>query len=629
MASNYWATVTRARVARRRVLRAGAGFGVVAAALSFIGCGGDDDDGGPTGAATGATGTTGTTGTTGATGATGPAATAAPTGLVSPPVDTTSDAVPGGTYIGQADADPTTFDVITGLPEDVAMAARVYSRLIKYKSYKYPEPVEPAAEPDAAVSWETSGDGTQVTYKVRPNFRYDPRPPTNGRAMTSADMKFSFDRFMEQSTQRSVFDNSVSPDAPVLNTEAPDDETFVVNLAFPYAPFDMLIAAWRFVVVMPVEAADQYDVKNAVFGTGAWRLQNAQVSSRYEYVKNPDWYDADKNNLEALHFVIMPDAATAQAQFLAGNLWWWVDFPQDQMIGFKKDMPELIMQAREFYNAGGIWIRFGYMPDSPYLDERVRKAVSMSLDRDTFIDTFGNVEGYAAEGIEVPRRWNSAIPAGEDFWIDPLDDDYGESVAFLQYNLDEATKLMEAAGVQTPLQSSFHWPSGQFGPIHNQKQEVHHAMWQDSGLFSLTQNSYPNYIAEFQTPFTNGGGQWDGIASATTAARPEVDTLLYEYYKSNDRRAGHIMPNGQPDTELDALVEKQRATLDRQERGAIIADIQRHVTSKMYLLWEPGQTLGFDLIQPWLQNFGLWRSKSGGSQDQEGRIYWWYDQSKA
>jgi hypothetical protein len=49
----------------------------------------------------------------------------------------------------------------------------------------------------------------------------------------------------------------------------------------------------------------------------------------------------------------------------------------------------------------------------------------------------------------------------------------------------------------------------------------------------------------------------------------------------------------------------------------------------MYLLWEPGQTLGFDLIQPWLQNFGLWRSKSGGSQDQEGRVYWWYDESKA
>jgi hypothetical protein len=48
----------------------------------------------------------------------------------------------------------------------------------------------------------------------------------------------------------------------------------------------------------------------------------------------------------------------------------------------------------------------------------------------------------------------------------------------------------------------------------------------------------------------------------------------------------------------------------------------------MYFMMEPGQALGFSLTWPWLQNFGLWRSKEGGSADQEGNIYYWYDETK-
>lgn len=634
MAGNYWDRVLKSRVGRRRALAATSATAFSAAFLAA--CGGDDDDGGATGTTPVPTNTTAPSGPAGtssgsSTGATGPSATGASSTLVSRPEDTTASAKYGGTYIGQSDTDPTTFDVITGLPEDVAMAARAYSRIIKYKSFKYPEPIQPAAEPDAAASWEYSGDGTQVTYKIRQGMKFDPRPPTEGRVVTAQDVKFSFDRFMSISTQRSIFDNSLDPNAPVLSTEAVDDETFVVNLAFPYAPFDMLIAAWRFVAVMPVEAESEYDVANTVRGSGAYRLENFQSSSRYEYVKNPDWYDADKLHLDGMNFVIIPDAASAQSQFLAGNLWWWDAYPQDQIISTKKDMPQLQMIPREEFNGGGAWIRFGYLPDSPFKDERVRKAVSLSLERDLYITTFGNIELFEAEGIEVPQAWNSSIPAGESFWLDPQDAaTYGESAAYYKYDPAEAKKLIEAAGYQTPLASPFHWHNGGlWGPRFNNQMEVLHGMWNDSGNFAFEHKTYADYRAEFQGPFSNGGDKWVGIAAAITAARPELDALLFEYYYTNDRRGGHLMENGQPDAELDALIQKQRSTLDLDERASIVGDIQRRVSEHMYLMWEPGQWLPFDIVQPWLQNFGLWRSKSGGTQDQEGRVYWWYDETKA
>jgi ABC-type transport system substrate-binding protein len=622
----YWQRTLRQRMSRRRSLGI---MGGTAAGAFLAACGGDDETS-PTPTAQASTGSTGATGSTGVTGSTGPSPTAAPSGLVAVPTDTTSKAVYGGTLVGQAQADPTSFDILTGQPSDIAMLARAYSRLVKYKSFKYPEAIQPVAEPDAAASWEYSGDGTQVTYKIRPNLSFDPRPPTEGRAMTAQDVKFSFDRFFEISTTRATLDNSLDPNAPVVSTEAVDDETFVIKLAFPYAPLDMLIASSRYVSIMPAEAGSEFDVANTLRGSGAYRLEDYQAGSRYEFVKNEDWYDADKVHLDGMNMVILSDPATIQSQFLAGNLWLWSAFPQEQILSTKDDMPELLMYAQEEFSAGANWMRFGYLPDSPFIDERVRRAASMSIDRDLFIDTFGNVEQFEAAGIEVARRWNSSIPAGESFWLDPKDEaKYGEGAAYYKYDPADAKKLIEAAGLTAPIGSSIHWPVPVTPTPFPKEVEVIHGMLQDSGNFTLELTSYTNYPAEFLPKYVDGGNQWDGISMSLTSARAELDTLLFEYLYHNGTRAGHVMANGEPDEELQSLIQKQRAALDLEDREAIVHDIQRRASAQMYMMWMPGQALGFDLIHPWLQNYGLWRSKTGGSQAQEGNVYWWYDESKA
>src|SRR5918994_1059396 len=130
---SYWASLTQARVSRRRALGA-AGAGVLSAGF-LAACGGGSDSSSKGG---------------------GPAS------LVTKPADTSPKAVKGGIFQGQLPQDPNAFDVITGTAADVNHPARAYSRIIKYQAYKYPEKVQPAAAPDAAVSWEFSGDGTQV-----------------------------------------------------------------------------------------------------------------------------------------------------------------------------------------------------------------------------------------------------------------------------------------------------------------------------------------------------------------------------------------------------------------------------------------------------------------------------------
>lgn len=597
---SYWSKITGAKLSRRRALRLGAGLGASATALSLLGCGSDGDESGDG------------------------------SGLAIKPADTTGKAVRGGMFQTSINAEPAAFDVITGAAPDVPHPARVYSRIIKYESYKYPEPVQPVVAPDAAESWETSPDGLKVTYKLRRDMKFDPRPPTSGRLMNSGDVKYSADRFMTISTQRSVLSNAVSPDAAITSFEAPDSNTITVNLAFPYAPIHQLIAAWRYIVVMPVESDGGYDIRNDMRGTGAWRLKEYLRGSRYVYERNPDWYDADKVKLDGMTFVVIPEVSASLAQFRAGTLWTFsgASAPQEEVVGLKREFPPLNLMAQDEFSAGGTWVRFGYLPGSPFLDERVRKAASMSLDRDLFIRTFGNADQFEGAGLEVPMRWNSAIYAGESFWLDPKDEKaYGDAAKWFKYDPAEAKKLLTAAGITGALETRFHYPVGFFAPPFDNKMEVLHAMWQDSGNFRLAIDAVTNYNANFQGPYTNGMDKWEGMAAAATAARAEVDVLLHEYVKSGQIRSGHL-DDGQTDAQLDELVAKQRTETDTKRRESLIQDIQKRVASKMYYFMEPGQALGYNIAWPWLQNYGLYRSKSGGSPDQEGNIYYWYDESK-
>ena len=64
------------------------------------------------------------------------------------------------------------------------------------------------------------------------------------------------------------------------------------------------------------------------------------------------------------------------------------------------------------------------------------------------------------------------------------------------------------------------------------------------------------------------------------------------------------------------------------KRAVILKDMQRYAAQKQYLLGVPGAALGFNLAQPFVGNWGVYRSRAGGSVAQEQTIYTWYDQSK-
>ena len=105
-----------------------------------------------------------------------------------------------------------------------------YSQLMRAKMSTHKN-VPPASEwePEFAQSYEQSADGLQVTFKLR-GLKFDARPPTNGRVSTSADVKYSWERFVKTNTRAPELANEKSPDAPVTAIETPDEQTVVMKL---------------------------------------------------------------------------------------------------------------------------------------------------------------------------------------------------------------------------------------------------------------------------------------------------------------------------------------------------------------------------------------------------------------
>src|SRR3954469_548318 len=184
--TNYWTRLTSQKAGRRHVLKRGLALGLGAASLGLVGCGGGSEG-----------------------------EKASKSSLVYEPVDTSAKAAPGGILSISQGEDVQTFDTLANFSTDSTAANRVYSRVVKWETFKREQGVQPNTVGDAASSWEVSPDGLQVTYKVRPNLKLDSRAPTNGRAVTSADFKFSFDRYAAKGVNRTVLFNASSPEGPI------------------------------------------------------------------------------------------------------------------------------------------------------------------------------------------------------------------------------------------------------------------------------------------------------------------------------------------------------------------------------------------------------------------------------
>lgn len=622
MSKGYWNLVLDSRVRRRRLLASAGGAG--AAALLLAACGGDDEDESGTTATTGGSSSTGAAGigSTGAATQPTPAPTAEP-GLLYMPLDATerTPAGPSGTLTGLAN-NIQAFDTL-GNASDSAAAAHSYSRLVKAAVYKYPETAIPSVEGDAATSWERSPDGLTYTFNLRPNFKYDPRPPTNGRALNAEDVMFSWARFVELNRFAAYLAADADPSAPVASVTAPDAQTLVFSLNYPYSAFLPFLTWHRVLAVLPVEAESEFDVKLDSRGTAAWRLKEYLGSSHVTFVPNPDWYDADKIKFNEVTYYDLPDYTAQLAQFVSGKIAISGNFSQEDVLTTKQSKPELLMKQADRFKINQELIRFSYLPDSPFLDERVRRAVSMLLDRDLIIETLNNSQKFQDAGLDVELRWSTVLPPGEPWWMDPKGGEFGPTASAFFYEPAEAKKLLAAAGHTSPIKVPFALQT-EAQPTYEREGEIMAQMLSEHGDFEA-EYQLIDYRAEWRPNYQFGKDMHPGMAYGFfRGGFPDADIPLQFFQRHSSDQGGHVAANGQPDETLESLLKKQQGETDFDARLAIMKELQRYCAEKMYTVPGAGDSTRFELGQPWLANWGVYRTYLGTDGSPANEVYPFY-----
>ena len=354
---------------------------------------------------------------------------------------------PGGVFrIGVPD--PPALDphlVVNFLPQTVASLA--YGHLLRFPAG--PEQTSPTdfrILPDLAEKWEYK-DSTTLIFSLRKGVRFHKKPPVNAREVVADDVKYSLERFRAKSPIRARFD-------PVQSIDVVDRYTVRIVLKEPFAPFLNHLASAAHTAILPREAEERFKDFNspeAVIGTGPFVLKSYERGVRIVFERNPDYYMPGLPYLDAVTFEIVPDQAARLALLRTNKIelahWWGFLSPEDGKA-LKRTNPEMVVSPHMIADVGHIFMR---TDQPPFNDVRVRRAVSLAIDRKSWNDALLYGEGCIDSG---------PVPCAMTEWkLDAAKLDATQRKYMIGYDPTEAKRLLADAGFPRGFTAPlFHWP---------------------------------------------------------------------------------------------------------------------------------------------------------------------------
>lgn len=243
--------------------------------------------------------------------------------------------------------------------------------------------------PLLATGYALSPNKRTYTFSLRHGVTF-----SNGRPMTSADVKFSLDR------ARAATQGWGYIDAAIKDVKAPAPSTVVVNLKYPWAPILADLSMFNNAVI-PVNYGGQSEAqfyKHPV-GTGPFKWGTWNKGTALKLVRNPSYWQPGKPYLDSVTWNHVPDDNTRKLQLRGGQAQ-LDEYPAWSTVDGLKSIPGISVDL--FNSTRADYLLFNERRAS-FKDVHVRRAISFAIDQNALIKAVLYGHGAPANSFLAPR----------------------------------------------------------------------------------------------------------------------------------------------------------------------------------------------------------------------------------
>ena len=412
-------------------------------------------------------------------------------------------------------------------------------------------------EPSLATAWQQIS-ATQLRFTLRKGVRFH-----DGSPFTADDVVFSYERIMQPQGTMQVYVSGVKEVKKV------DDFTVDLILSGPnpvllknIADFRIMSKAWS--VKNKSENVQNYVAKEESFasrntnGTGPYLIKTWEPDKRVVMTANPGWWDKRDGNVTEVIYTPIKADATRVAALLSGDVDMVTDLPTQDVTRLRNDPKLKLVDGHEVRT---IFIGMDqHNPElkyssvkgkNPFKDERVRKALSLAVDR---------------EAIKRVTMRNLSIPAA--IMVAPGVHGHANDIdKVAPVDVDGAKKLLAEAGYPQGFDFSLDCPNNRYV----NDEEICQAlvgMWARAGVKAkLTTQPMATFIQKIQKfdhdAYLLGWGVVNFDANYTLQSLVRTKTTGAD----GSFNLGRIS-----DSKIDALVDAIKTELDVKKRDAMLRE---------------------------------------------------------
>jgi peptide/nickel transport system substrate-binding protein len=440
-------------------------------------------------------------------------------------------------------------------------------------------------EPDLIDFYTVSPSGTHYTFKLKENIQWH-----DGAPLTAHDVKFTFEKIMDKTTNTVRRSNFIIDGIPV-QFNVIDELTIEAILPKPFAPFLIGMAMG----ILPKHLLDAKDINTARFnrapiGTGPYKF-SAWESAQFIRLERNSRYHFGPPNIKNIIMKIIPDSNTALLALEKGE----VDESGIPAKDFERYSSSKHIDIYRYYDL--VYTYLGFNLKKPlFSNQKVRQAIAHAINKDALVKGVLKDFGVPAHIPSSPVLWSYPKPTSIPiFQFDPLK--ASQLLKEAGFTLNPKTNILEKNG--TPF--SFKIMTNKGNKNREKTAQIIQQMLANIGIDVKIQllewSSFIKIVNASQSP-----KNYDAVILGWSLG---LDPDGYSIWHSSQYPNGFNFI-GYKNENVDRLLELGRTTINQDKRMEIYQEIYQDIAMDVpYLfLYFPETLLGINKRVHGLSNAG-------------------------